>query len=74
VRNGKAVIYCDRVEIAGPSKLVYTPEKPLETGQTAYITTKAPVVAFGVRYDDDNKDEKRSVKEIESEPRRSGCF
>lgn len=37
VKSGKKNEYCHEVEILGPSKLVYTPNKPLNCGATCYI-------------------------------------
>jgi hypothetical protein len=34
-----------RVEILGPSEVVYSPDKPLPCGARVWIETKAPVVA-----------------------------
>lgn len=35
------------VEIDGPSKVVYSPDKPLSCGARLWIETKAPVIADG---------------------------
>lgn len=35
------------VDIRGPAKLVYTPDKPLKCGATAYIVTESDVYVDG---------------------------
>jgi len=43
VKEGKKNTYTNEVIIHGPSKIVYTPEKPLSCGARAYIITEAEV-------------------------------
>ncbi len=43
VKSGKSNVYCHEVEISGPSKVVYTPSKPLSCGARVYI-----IVADGI--------------------------
>lgn len=44
IKHGNGVnTYCDEVEIEGPSKVVYRPEKPLSCGARVWVETRAPV-------------------------------
>jgi hypothetical protein len=43
VKNYKETKYAHEVEINGPSKLVYSPEKPLSCGAHVWIETQAEV-------------------------------
>ena len=43
VKTSKRNIYADRVEIRGPSNIVYSPNKPLSCGARVWIETDAPV-------------------------------
>ena len=43
VKTSKRNIYADRVEISGPSNVVYSPDKPLSCGARVWIETEAPV-------------------------------
>ena len=43
VKTSKRNIYADRVEIRGPSNVVYSPDKPLSCGAKVWIETEAPV-------------------------------
>lgn len=38
---------CDTVEILGPSKVVYSPDKPLPCGAKVWIQTEADVLVDG---------------------------
>lgn len=40
----------NHVEIGGPSRLVYTPGKPLNSGAIAYIETDAPVWVYDTKH------------------------
>ena len=41
IKEGKSNIYCHEVDILGPSKLVYRPDKPLSCGARVWIETNA---------------------------------
>ena len=43
VKTYKSNDYCFEVEIDGPSKLVYSPDKPLSCGARVWLETYAPV-------------------------------
>ena len=43
VKSGKNNTYCHEVDILGPSKLVYRPNKPLSCGARVWIETTAAV-------------------------------
>ena len=43
VKTSQRNIYADRVEIRGPSNVVYSPDKPLSCGARVWIETEAPV-------------------------------
>lgn len=43
VKTGGENIAADRVEIGGPSEVVYRPGKPLSCGARLWIETQAPV-------------------------------
>ena len=47
VKTYKSNMKCFEVEIEGPSKLVYRPEKPLSCGAKLWIETTSEVVADG---------------------------
>lgn len=36
-------VYCHEVEIEGPSKVIYSPDKPLNCGARVWIETKGKV-------------------------------
>ena len=38
--------YANRVEIDGPSSVIYSPDKPLNCGARVWVETDAPVMAF----------------------------
>ena len=44
VKQGKQNTYCHSVEILGPSRVVYSPCKPLSCGAKVWVETTAPVV------------------------------
>jgi hypothetical protein len=44
VKVGKANRYAHRVEVLGPSLLIYRPEKPLPCGARLWIETRAEVL------------------------------
>ena len=41
IKEGKSNTYCHEVDILGPSKLVYRPNKPLSCGARVWIETDA---------------------------------
>lgn len=45
VRSGEPVSRACAIEIGGPARLVYSPERPLKCGATVWLETYAPVVA-----------------------------
>lgn len=44
VKTYKSNIYAHTVEILGPSKIIYSPDKPLSCGARVWIETEAEVV------------------------------
>lgn len=44
VKRGKSNDYAHEVEILGPSKIVYSPDKPLSCGAKVWIETKSDVL------------------------------
>lgn len=44
VKRGKNNDYAHEVEILGPSKVVYSPDKPLSCGAKVWIQTESEVV------------------------------
>ena len=46
VREGKAVRYGNTVEITGPSRLVYSPDKPLKCGARVWLETASEVLVI----------------------------
>jgi len=48
VKTSQQNIYADRVEIDGPSSVVYSPDKPLSCGARVWIETDAPVTLHGL--------------------------
>ena len=46
VKTSKRNTYAHRVEIDGPSSVVYSPDKPLNCGARVWVETDAPVMAF----------------------------
>lgn len=47
VKQGSLNTYCHGVEIAGPSKVVYRPDKPLSCGAKVWIETESEVTLVG---------------------------
>lgn len=47
VKEGSKNTYAHEVIINGPSKIVYTPDKPLSCGARAYIVTESEVILKG---------------------------
>tara|TARA_R100001015_G_C4560847_1_gene120730 strand:- start:527 stop:769 length:243 start_codon:yes stop_codon:yes gene_type:complete len=46
VKTSKNNYYASRVEIDGPSSVVYSPDKPLNCGARVWVETDATVMAF----------------------------
>lgn len=44
VKNYKSNTRCNSVEIKGPSKLIYSPDKPLKCGARVWLSTEAEVI------------------------------
>jgi hypothetical protein len=44
VKQGKRNTYCHSVEVQGPSRVVYSPDKPLSCGAKVWVETDADVV------------------------------
>ena len=43
IKESKSNTYCHEVDILGPSKLVYRPDKPLSCGARVWIETDAEI-------------------------------
>jgi len=43
IKEGKSNTYCHEVDILGPSKLIYRPDKPLSCGARVWIETDAEI-------------------------------
>jgi hypothetical protein len=43
VKRGKENTYCHAVEVDGPCRVVYSPDKPLSCGATVWVETAAGV-------------------------------
>jgi hypothetical protein len=46
VKTYKSNTYAHEVDILGPSKVVYSPDKPLSCGAKVWIETEAEVVVY----------------------------
>jgi hypothetical protein len=46
-QRSKSNTYCHEVEIAGPSRVVYSPDKPLSCGAKVWIETESEVTFVG---------------------------
>jgi hypothetical protein len=44
VKQGRKNTYAHEVEILGPSRVVYSPEKPLSCGARVWVETESEVV------------------------------
>lgn len=44
VKTYKSNTYCSEVEILGPSKVIYSPDKPLSCGAKVWIETHSEVI------------------------------
>jgi hypothetical protein len=49
VEEDGRVQYCMEVEIEGPSRMIYRPDKPRPCGAKLWIETDAPVTLIGVK-------------------------
>ena len=47
VKTYNSNTYAHEVEIQGPSRIIYSPDKPLSCGARVWIETTAPVVLKG---------------------------
>ena len=47
VKQGKKNTYCHKVEIFGPSKVVYSPDCPLSCGAQVWVETESPIKIDG---------------------------
>lgn len=50
VKTHKSTLYADSVEIDGPSKIVYSPDKPLKCGAHVWIETDSKYVTVLNKY------------------------
>ena len=48
VKTSRNNYYASRVEIGGPSSVVYSPDKPLSCGARVWVETDAPVTLHGL--------------------------
>ena len=46
VKTAKSNIYTHEVDIKGPSKVIYSPDKPLSCGAKVWIETESEVVTL----------------------------
>ena len=49
VEEKGSVVYCMEVDIKGPSRMIYRPEKPRPCGAKLWIETDADVEMIGVK-------------------------
>jgi hypothetical protein len=49
VKQGKTNTYSHEVSIDGPSKIVYSPDKPLSCGARVWIETESNVTIIGAK-------------------------
>ncbi len=47
IKTSKGNVKCNRVEIHGPSTVVYSPDKPLSCGAKVWIETNAEITVHG---------------------------
>jgi len=43
VKHGSKNTYCHSVEVLGPSRVIYSPDKPLSCGATVWVETESEV-------------------------------
>ena len=46
VKTSKSNVYAHEVDIKGPSKVIYSPDKPLSCGAKVWIETESEVVTI----------------------------
>jgi|TARA_B100000073_G_scaffold262252_1_gene221957 hypothetical protein len=46
VKTSKSNIYAHEVDIKGPSKVIYSPDKPLSCGAKVWIETESKVITM----------------------------
>jgi len=51
VKTYKSNVYAHEVDILGPSKVVYSPDKPLSCGARVWIETDSEVIVKGEKCD-----------------------
>jgi hypothetical protein len=51
VKTYKSNVYTHEVDILGPSKVVYSPDKPLSCGARVWIETDSEVIVKGEKCD-----------------------
>ena len=51
VEENSVVKYCMEVDIKGPSRMVYSPDKPRKCGAKLWIETEADVELIGEKFD-----------------------
>lgn len=47
VKRGRANVYATSVEVLGPCRVVYSPDRPLSCGARVWIETEATVLVDG---------------------------
>mgnify|MGYP000149634967 CR=1 FL=1 len=47
VKRGRTNIYASEVEINGPSRVIYSPDKPLSCGAKVWIETESEITFIG---------------------------
>ena len=47
IKTSRSNTYAHEVEIKGPSKVVYSPDKPLDCGARVWVETRSEVVPLG---------------------------
>lgn len=47
VKQGRTNTYAHEVELTGPARVIYRPDKPLACGARVWIETDSPVVCRG---------------------------
>ena len=60
VKTYKANTYCHAAEIDGPSKIIYSPQKPLSCGAHVWVETEADVLTIT-----NERQKSLSVKKLE---------
>lgn len=52
VKTYKTNVYCNSVEITGPSRVVYSPDKPLSCGAKVWVETESEVIIEDINNED----------------------